>query len=376
MRARIRCEWAVTVKLVLDGTEGLKNLAQQMRITDSELRARKQLLGLTTEHEAELRALRGLALARTDGLVAEFYRRQLSVPAVRNIIGDQDTFLRLNGAMRAYVLRMFEGHYDLSYANSRLRVGKVHARIGVPPKLYVASLHILETLLDEALAPDGPRAEALRKLFLLDLQFAFDAYIHGLISEAALARDEFQRYSEQLEEVIRERTAEATRHAETDPLSGLKSRLGFDAVLRRQWEVASATGVDLTLAVLDLDGFKQVNDSKGHLEGDRVIQVVGRVIAAEKRATDFAFRLGGDEFCLIFPMTGLHDARSVCERLRARVGEALQGEVGFSYGLASLREAGADPGPRELFAQADSALYMMKSLRPSRLISVDMAASA
>jgi diguanylate cyclase (GGDEF)-like protein len=356
-----------------DLNDGLKNLAQQMRITDAELRLRKELLGFTTEHAVALKGFGSAALMQADGLVAEFYRRQLSVPVIRTIIGDQDTLLRLSGAMRAYVIRMFEGHYDLNYAISRLRVGQVHARIGVAPKLYISSLHTLEELV-EARIGGGP-SEALRKLFLLDLQFAFDAYIHGLVGEVAQARDEIQRYSDTLEEVIRERTAEATRHAETDPLSGLRSRAGFDGLLRRHWEIAKATAVDLTVALFDLDGFKQINDSKGHLEGDRVIQVVGRVMASEKRASDFAFRIGGDEFCLILPMTNLQDAAGVCERLCGRIGAALGGEVTLSFGLASLRESGAEM-PRELLGQADRELYRMKSRRVPRLLPADAAEPA
>lgn len=360
--------------------EGLQNLAQQMRITDAELRARKDLLGFRPEHAELLAALRGLAMAQAEALVAEFYRRQLAVPLIRSIIGDQDTFLRLRGAMRAYVIRMFEGNYDLTYANSRLRVGKVHARIGVPPKLYVSSLHLLEGLVAERMleAAGAGAAEALHKLFLLDLQFAFDAYVHGLLGEVALAKDEVERYSASLEDVIRERTAAATHHAETDPLSGLRSRQTFEATLARQWEIATATAVDLTVALFDLDGLKRINDTMGHLEGDRVLQLVGQVMAGERRASDFAFRLGGDEFCLILPMTAPGDARTVCERLCARVAEALGGAATLSYGLASLRDAegaGEVPGPRDMIAEADSALYRMKARKPSRLLPVNLAAA-
>lgn len=285
--------------------------------------------------------------------MADFYRRQLSIPAIRRIIGEQDTFLRLFWAMRAYVIRMFEGNYDLTYANSRLRVGQVHARIGVAPKLYVSSLHMLEELAQERIGAGG--CEALYKLFPLDLQFAFDAYIDGLVSEVAQARDEIQRNSDTLEEVARERTAEATRHAETDAPSALRSRMEFDVDLQRQWEIATATAVRLTVAIFDLDHFKTNNNTKGHLAGDRVIQVVGQVMTREKRATDLAFRIGGDKFCMVFPATDLEDALGVCDRLCDRIGESLGGEVTLSYGLASLRERAAEM-PKELISKANRAL--------------------
>ncbi len=337
---------------------GLPNLAQQMGISAAELRHRKELLGFTPAHAESLAGLRAIALAEVDGLVEEFCRRQLAVPAIRALIGDRDTILRLGAAMRAYVLRMFEGSYDIGYANSRLRVGQVHARLGVAPNLYIAALHMLESLVEERIGKTP--CPALHKLFLLDLQFAFDAYVHGLSGELARTRDEIRHHSQALERAFEERMAEALRDADTDPLSGLRSRRGFEAVFAREWEIALATGVDLTIAVLDLDGFKRINDSKGHLEGDRVIQVVGQVIAAARRSADFAFRIGGDEFCLILPMTGRREATAACERLRARIGEALGGEVTISYGLAALRGSGAAM-PRDLLAEADRALYRMKA---------------
>ena len=154
--------------------DDLKTLVQQMPIADSELQERKELLGLTRDGEEALVKLRYLALRSVDAIVAKFYDQQLAVPEINSIIG----------------------------------VGKVHARIGVPPKLYVASLHLLESLIVERMLAqaDALTAQAMRKLFLLDLQFAFDAYANGAVSKVELARSTAERYSRSLEPVIETRT--------------------------------------------------------------------------------------------------------------------------------------------------------------------------
>lgn len=187
-----------------------KSLAQQLKITESDIQERKDLLGITLDIEETLFSFRDISIQIVDAVVDEFYQKQTSVPAIRSIIGDSETLDRLHNAMRLYVLRLFGGQYDLEYVNSRLRIGKVHARIGVPPKFYVSSLHQLETILVEHLLRaaklDTPPV-AITRIFLFDLQLVFDTYIQGLVSEVEVARDEIRDYSETLERKIEERTA-------------------------------------------------------------------------------------------------------------------------------------------------------------------------
>lgn len=188
-----------------------KSLAQQLKISDSDIRERKDLLGFTFEDEGELAQFRETIVSIVEDIVGEFYERQLEIPRVRTLIGDSETLDRLQNAMKLYVLRLFGGEYGADYVNSRLRIGKIHARIGVPPKFYVSSLHQLEELVGKHLvSASGLEAppKALRKLFLLDLQLAFDTYIQGLVSEVETARMELQDYSDMLERRIEERTAQ------------------------------------------------------------------------------------------------------------------------------------------------------------------------
>lgn len=347
-------------------TEELKTLVQQMCITDSELLERKELLGLTPEREEALVKLRYAAMRNVDEIVAEFYVQQLAVPEIKSIIGDSDTFARLNGAMRSYIIRMFEGNYDLNYANSRLRVGKVHSRIGVPPKHYVASLHLLESLIVSRIVPkeDPEIGFSLHKLFLLDLQFAFDAYINGLVSKVELARSTSERYSRSLESAIEIRTENVRKSAEQDSLSGLGSRQVFERVFEREFEIAKATDADLVIAMLDVDDFKRTNDTFGHSHGDRVIQTIGAIVSQTIGTSHIAFRIGGDEFCIIFPLSSEKESMDLCQRILDACVDA-DPPAKLSFGVQSLRNLEQPPTTKNLMAAADHRLYDAKAKNKS-----------
>ena len=111
------------------------------------------------------------------------------------------------------------------------------------------------------------------------------------------------------------RVANAYRRlAFEDPLTGVPNRRAFDE------RIAQLTGeeVDAMLLMIDLDGFKQVNDSFGHAEGDRVLQRVARLIDRERRTGDFAARLGGDEFAVLLPLSRPDEARALATRSSPR----------------------------------------------------------
>jgi diguanylate cyclase (GGDEF)-like protein len=106
------------------------------------------------------------------------------------------------------------------------------------------------------------------------------------------------------------------RQADTDPLTGLLNRNGFLAAATREHAIAQRAGNPLTLAVLDLDEFKQVNDIRGHAAGDRLLADLGRAWREQVRAGDILARHGGDEFVVLLPATSSRAAKTVLERLR------------------------------------------------------------
>jgi diguanylate cyclase (GGDEF)-like protein len=155
------------------------------------------------------------------------------------------------------------------------------------------------------------------------------------------------------------------RQADTDPLTGLLNRNGFLAAAVREHAIAQRSGNRLTLAVLDLDGFKQINDLRGHVAGDRLLAELGRCWRERLRTGDILARHGGDEFVLLLPATSPDGAVTVLDRLRV---EELP--VRWSVGVGEWL-AGESLG--ECLARADTHLYEVKNalgLREARTVGV------
>jgi diguanylate cyclase (GGDEF)-like protein len=115
--------------------------------------------------------------------------------------------------------------------------------------------------------------------------------------------------------VLGELSESLRRQADTDPLTGLLNRGGFLTAANREHAIAQRTGTPLTLAVLDLDGFKQINDLHGHGVGDRLLVDLARCWQERLRAGDILARHGGDEFVLLLPGTSVQGAGAVLDRL-------------------------------------------------------------
>ncbi|HEY9419823.1 MAG TPA: diguanylate cyclase [Thermoanaerobaculia bacterium] len=162
-----------------------------------------------------------------------------------------------------------------------------------------------------------------------------------------------------------------------ESLTGLLRREAILEQLERELERAQRYGRPLTVAVADLDHFKEVNDRHGHLTGDTLLRQVSHVIAAELRSTDWIGRYGGEEFLFVLPETDILAAVVMAEKVRALVqktvvltedGTAVG--VTISIGLASLEEVAAGEvcvTSRDLFAAADRSLYFAKGSGRNRV---------
>lgn len=170
----------------------------------------------------------------------------------------------------------------------------------------------------------------------------------------------------------RRRAEEALRASEerfkllsrTDQLTQLFNFRHFHEQLGIEIDRAARYGHPLSLIIIDVDHFKQVNDRYGHLEGDRVLRLVADEITAWKRRPDAAFRYGGDEFAVLLPETDQSEAHAAAKRLAERWSrlptEAAAGSTlgcTLSIGLAQYR---AGDSPQELIQRADGAAYMAK----------------
>lgn len=150
----------------------------------------------------------------------------------------------------------------------------------------------------------------------------------------------------------------------TDPLTGVNNRTAMNSALVRETELARRHGNALSLITADIDHFKQVNDTYGHLAGDYVLKAVAEALTDCTRRTDILFRSGGEEFLILLSNTGKQGALLLAERIRSTIEscELVYGDhriaVTASLGVACFSKGDNSEG---LFEKADSALYAAKS---------------
>jgi diguanylate cyclase (GGDEF)-like protein len=153
-------------------------------------------------------------------------------------------------------------------------------------------------------------------------------------------------------------TGELADRASRDPLTGLLHHRAFHELVRVETARAQRYRGGLALVLLDLDDFKQVNDTAGHAEGDRLLRVFARALSRTVRETDSVGRLGGDEFAALLLQGNEASVEAFLARLRPRVSPILD----FSAGAAYVSDGLADS--EALFGLADRRLYESKTVRP------------
>lgn len=177
-----------------------------------------------------------------------------------------------------------------------------------------------------------------------------------------LGKDVYLHYAHDVT-LYRKMVEELRTLAITDSLTGAYNRRYFVDILFRECERVTRSGGKLSLILLDLDGFKMVNDSLGHDVGDKILIEIARAVQAAIRKEDVFARYGGDEFVVLSPGTGTAEAQSIVLRIR----DVIRG-VGCQYGVpldASFGVAEYTPGEEveALLKRADTALYQAKRQR-------------
>jgi diguanylate cyclase (GGDEF)-like protein len=232
------------------------------------------------------------------------------------------------------------------------------------PTLHVAAIHpprrivpFMVALMAAAFAPlvyVGWQATAAAAFALGGLLWIGTAVItYRLMSEVRTQRIKSQREEDH-----------ARRLARIDALTGLGNRRAFDEAIVEQIAEARASDQSLSVLLADLDGFKQINDEYGHVNGDSCLRQVARTLQVSIRATDAAFRWGGDEFAVLLPGADSEQADELCARVKTAVRSSCQAPDGAPLVVScGHTELCADMDAEGLVEAADLALLTLKRER-------------
>jgi diguanylate cyclase (GGDEF)-like protein/PAS domain S-box-containing protein len=264
------------------------------------------------------------------------------------------------------VITRFDREFRYQYANppmARLtgiahetRLGRTQYEVGTSSELAGAFQAIYQQVFDTGepaeLEFDYPGTTGLRHyLGRATPEFDHEGQVQTVLS---VVRDitEVKRLQHQLEQL-----------AGTDPLTSLLNRRSFVAQLGAELERARREQGDLSLLMLDLNNFKQINDRFGHVAGDQVLEAVGRILLEETDSRHIAARLGGDEFCVALIDVGEPAAQQAAERIGQRISAIAlhSGEpagVSVSVGVATAGES--DTTALDMLARVDMLMYRVK----------------
>jgi diguanylate cyclase (GGDEF)-like protein len=170
------------------------------------------------------------------------------------------------------------------------------------------------------------------------------------------------------------RFREARQLADLDALTGLHNRRYFHDTLAREVARAHRYNRRLSLIIFDLDDFKAINDRIGHLAGDAVLADASDVIRSVVRSADIACRVGGDEFAVILPESGMPEAEQLYARLQQALEQRPIGEAGRIHLSAGVAELGKEDDSRAFFERADDALYGAKEAGKGRAVAAENSA--
>jgi len=332
-------------------------------------RARLEMLGLSDADQKIASVLSRTVIApRVDHIVHHFYEYLFKYPAYSQILNRGYDVGKLRKTQTVYMLSLGQDFASSEYFEERLRVGLAHARIGLPLHLYECAYTKMRQLTLESIPQELQEDRALYnqlvsflfRITALDMSLAIETYHLEKVNALQETLSTLQLEEEELRYKIA-----------TDSLTEVASHSQALSVLEQAMRLAKRNGEPLCVCMVDLDHFKRINDSYGHLVGDAVLRDVAARMEAAVRSFDTIGRYGGEEFVIILENTPLETAHEVIERVRKRVGDSpvnVRGtgvSVTLSAGIAVLQ-----PGDTiaSLIGRADLAMYDAKGGGRDRIV--------
>jgi len=323
---------------------------------------RLSLVGLgEPESRAQGYALQDLVVGpNADSIVDSFYATLVENEIFHSIVSRHSDSERLKGTQHRYLLRLGVDFDQHQYFEERLRIGAIHQQIGVPQSIYQCSFQWLQYLLIQHIPPRLRRDHSafeemlqfILKITALDVSLAVESYcaarVFGIEKSLQCERGERERLH---------------HLAITDRLTELHNHSYCKQFLAEALERAAADKSPLCVIMADLDNFKKINDTRGHLVGDEVLRIVAARMVSGAREGDEIGRYGGEEFIFVLQNTDIENGKDLAERVRLSINsDAVHSRnaelwVSLSLGIAQAR---ACDDLDTLIDRADKALYAAK----------------
>ena len=302
-----------------------------------------------------------------DDIIEDLFAALKCTREFRAMVQGEGRINQLKMTQRKYLLSMGQDFASPDYFESRLRVGAAHDRAGVSLSLYQGFYCQLQNMLLSLIPPEirqKPDAFAelthfIIKITALDMSLAIETYhsnqVRDLEDSITLCRTE----SETLRRSLR-----------FDTVTRVHSRAFVVQALADQLASAKQSGTPLCAVMADLDHFKTINDTHGHLVGDMILHDVATRMVTGARSSDIVGRYGGEEFLILFEDATLDIARDLAERIRIRVladpflEDSAKLFITVSLGVA---EARPDDSADSLVRRADQAMYEAKAAGRNRV---------
>ncbi|MDH5184916.1 MAG: diguanylate cyclase [Gammaproteobacteria bacterium] len=318
------------------------------------------------ENEIIQRIHRDFLDEKATEIVDRFYLKLWKHEEFKAFLKDPQQLARLKITQNKYLHELGIACETEHYFEGRLRVGLVHARIGLPLTLYISAYHLLFTIMLDSI-PKAIREQrelyqrmlkVLSALITLDTTLAVEAYHFTEIGHLKNTVDNLLDEHTQLK-----------HQAHYDALTGL---FNHERILLHLNMALSDLPNDHALCVVmaDLDHFKRVNDNYGHLMGDAVLRGISSRLRATMRGFDYIGRYGGEEFLIILQNTDLEEGEEIAERLRSQVEQSPFHHNNTSIPITvSLGLTHYHPGDtvENMIQRADEALYQAKAAGRNRV---------
>lgn len=350
----------------------LAHLCQQFGFDARARQRRLTFMGLTNEDVPILNNILSIAIQpQVEAILAQFYNYLLGFDELQPFLGGPDQIQRLKTTQQEYLLSFGVQFTEMIYFEYRLRIGIAHERVGLPLHMYLSAYRYLHSLILTALPPairDTPQEfsryyESACKIMMLDVSLVIDAYtrVQTDLSSASLL-------------ALTNERDQLTNQLMHDSLTGaLSRRFILEALNKQLAQLSRQHSRQLGLALLDLDHFKLVNDTYGHLVGDKVLREFSHVVSQRVREQDYFGRFGGEEFLVVLPDIPEKEALTVLERMRKATEMHAFNQGGQPVSLTlSMGFAMAHPDEKvdDLIDRADAALYQAKSMGRNQIVKV------